>query len=151
VPCNAVTELDTVAVDSVAAIMLTPTFQYFPCFVYIQRKLNARKAAQRRNLEVLEKVAELNPSAFLVPDDLGWTPFHEAIRSGDLDCVEVILYAGNEMGDVDRTPVLLNLRTFAGLTPLDLARTYLSEDHPVTQLLIGLGGIDKNAQSQDEL
>ena len=100
---------------------------------------------------MLERVAELNPAAFRTPDDLGWTPFHEAIRSGDLECVNVILYAGDDWGDADGTPILLNLRTYDGLTPLDLARTYLSEDHPVTQLLITLGGIDQRTESEDEL
>jgi ankyrin repeat protein len=118
---------------------------------FIQRKLNAHEAARTADLALLEKVAEINPSAFLVPDDFGWTPFHEAIRSGDLDCVEVILYAGDDMEDADRELTLANLRTYDGSTPLNLARTYLSEDHPVTQLLITLGGIDESPESEDEL
>ena len=102
-------------------------------------------------MTILQWVAKLDPSAFRTPDDLGWTPFHEAVRLGHLDCIKVMLHAGNDGGDSDRGLSLVNLRTYAGSTPLDLARTYLSEDHPVTQFLITSGGIDEYTESQDEL
>lgn len=101
---------------------------------------------------MVKNIAKSDPSSFQTPDDLGWTPFHESVRAGNVDCVETILYAVG-------ADQIKNTMTYTGYSPLGLARQYLSEDHEVTQLLIKLGAEDKrpvqepviNVETGDEL
>jgi len=117
-------------------------------FVRIRQKAqDARVAAQHENLEILKKVTKTDPSSFMTPDDLGWTPFHEAVRTGNLACVETILFAVG-----DNQSKLKNLMTYTGQSPLNIARTYFDEDQPVVKLLVQMGATDvgRNTNS-DEL
>lgn len=61
--------------------------------------------------------------------------------------METILYA---VGDAQSK--LINLSTYTGVTPLNIARRFLEEDHEVTQLLIKLGAVDESRNTNsDEL
>ncbi len=121
--------------------------------MFLQKSIDARIAAQQGDAKTLKRLAKVDPSSFQTPDDLGWTPFHEAIRAGSLSCVETILYAvGDAQSKSDAQSKLVNLSTYTGVTPLHIARQYLAEDHEVTQLLIKLGAVDESRNTNsDEL
>lgn len=67
-------------------------------------------------------------------DQNGWTPLHEAVRVGNKDAINTMLYSGHDK----------DLPTLDGSTPLNIARTYLGETHEVTQHLIALKAVDNN-------
>jgi len=93
----------------------------------------------------LQRIAKVNPSSFAVPDENGWTPFHEAVRVGNKEAVEAIFYssAGEK---------LKNQLTYTGVTPLNIAREFLGNDHEITKWLLKLKAVDKHPhQSQGEL
>ena len=75
-----------------------------------------------------------NPKALSRTDRNGWTPLHEAARSGHLDAVKLLIDFG-----VDK-----NARTHKGKgsTPLSIAKEELTENHPVARFLMGIGGLD---------
>ena len=109
--------------------------------------MDARLAAQTSDLDTIKRTAKRDPSPFQTPDNLGWTPLHEAVRAGCFGCVETILFAFN--GETQTK--LMNLLTYTGVTPLHLARRHWGEDHEVTQLLVKMGAIDKGFNTNDEL
>ena len=100
-----------------------------------QNYLDARTAAKKGDVEALKRVATTDPKSFLTPDENGWTPFHEAVRVGNKQAVEIILNSseGNK---------LKNLVTYTGVSPLNIARQYLGENQEVTQYLVELGAVD---------
>ena len=109
--------------------------------------MDARLAAQTSDLDTIKRTAKRDPSPFQTPDNLGWTPLHEAVRAGCFGCVETILFAFH--GETQTK--LMNLLTYTGVTPLHLARRHWGEDHEVTQLLVKMGAIDKGFNTNDEL
>ena len=97
--------------------------------------MDARAAAQKGDVGALKRIAQSSPTSFSIPDNNGWTPFHEAVRLGNLPAVKVILESDAK---------LLDLLTFTGVTPLNIAREYLGKNHPVAQYLVEWGAIDKH-------
>ena len=99
--------------------------------------MDAADAARKGDVGALQRIAKVNPSAFAVPDDNGWTPFHEAVRVGNLEAVEAIFYtsAGEK---------LKNQLTYTGVTPLNIAREFLGSDHEVTKWLVKLKAKDEH-------
>ena len=99
--------------------------------------MDASDAARKGDVGALQRIAKVNPSAFGVPDDNGWTPFHEAIRVGNKEAVEAIFYStGGEK--------LKNQLTYTGVSPLNIAREYLGNDHEITKWLVKLKAVDKH-------
>lgn len=114
-----------------------------------QHYLDAHAAAQKGDVEALRRIAKTNPTSFTSPDDNGWTPFHEAVRVGNKEAVEIIL--NSEVGKS-----LQNRLTYTGVTPLNIAREFLGNDNEVTKFLVELGAIDKHphrrgSMTRDEL
>ncbi len=81
--------------------------------------------AHSGNLEELERCLPLHPNYLNRADGQGWTPLHEASRSGHTQVVEFLLRSGANA----------DARTDAGKSSLDLAHQYLERDHAVTQTL----------------
>lgn len=101
------------------------------------RYLDAAGAARKGDVGALHRIAKVNPSSFASPDENGWTPFHEAVRSGNKEAIEAIFYSS---GGQD----LLNLVTYTGVTPLNIAREFLGHDHEVTKWFVKLRAVDKH-------
>jgi ankyrin repeat protein len=125
--------------------------QFSRCFVWTAVKQlkegTAPKLARKGELKSLEAMAKYNPRALEEADDLGWTPFHEGVRSGDLDVVKFFLNRGADK----------NALTDAGISPLWIARHYLGRKHEVSLYLEEIGAIwssprePGNAEANDEL
>jgi hypothetical protein len=90
--------------------------------------------AQQGDVEGLKALAAKNPKALLKKDRNGWTPLHEAIRIGHTESVKYLISVG---ADKDG-------RTHhgTGATPLNLAITELTENHPVSRYLKDIGAAD---------
>ena len=91
-----------------------------------------REAARRGDAEMLREWGESDPEALHEPDELGWHPLHEAVRAGHVEAVRVILgFGGN-----------INLQTYTGVSPLNIALEHLGEDHEMTKFLEENGAVD---------
>jgi ankyrin repeat protein len=115
--------------------------------------MDARTAAKKGDVEALKRISESDPKSFSSPDDNGWTPFHEAVRVGNTEAVEIILNSSSESGSKNN---LKDRLTYTGVTPLNIAREFLGNAHEVTKLLVELGAVDKHphhhkATTTDEL
>lgn len=87
--------------------------------------------ARKGELRDLQAMAKYNRKGLFEADELGWTPFHEGARSGNLDVIKFFLSVGADM----------NLQTDAGISPLWIARHYLGTKHEVAEYLHGLGAV----------
>jgi ankyrin repeat protein len=105
-----------------------------------QKMMDVRIAAQTGDANILTKIAVANQKSLHVPDKLGWHPLHEAVRGGSVECVQVLLINGADK----------NQKTYTGVSPLNIAREYLGEDHNMTKFLVELGAKDIS-QGNDEL
>jgi prolyl 4-hydroxylase len=87
--------------------------------------------AQQGDVDGLKALAVKNPKALLKKDRNGWTPLHEAIRIGHTESVKYLISVGADK----------DARTHhgAGGTPLNLAITELTENHPVSRYLKDIG------------
>jgi prolyl 4-hydroxylase len=96
----------------------------------------AHKAAQRGDVENLQKVVSKKKDMVHAKDKNGWTPLHEGARYGHVDVVKYLVENG---GDV-------NERTGSdgeGGSVLWWAKRELSDDeHPVITLLESMGAIE---------
>jgi len=84
-----------------------------------------RGVAIHGNPHELESYILKHPKHVHHKDKNGWTVLHEAVRGGRTDSVQRLLKHG-----VDK-----NLPTYAGQTPLNLARYYLEEGHELIKYL----------------
>ena len=100
--------------------------------------MDARHAARRGDVAALQRIAKLDASASAEPDDNGWTLFHEAVRTGNKEAVEAILWGSRSQDN------LKNRLTYTGVTPLNIAKEFLGESHDVTRFLVKVGAIDKH-------
>jgi prolyl 4-hydroxylase len=87
--------------------------------------------AQQGDVEALRALKKNNPNALLKKDRNGWTPLHEAVRGGHGEAVKFLISAGADK----------NQRTSHGYgaSPLALAIETLTENHPVSRYLMGIG------------
>ena len=85
---------------------------------------DAAKAAKRGDHKTLRRLAVTNPKKLFVRDDVGWQPLHEAIRTGDIQSVKILVEAGAD--------VLAKTRHG---TARDIANTYLGARHEVRQYI----------------
>lgn len=79
--------------------------------------------------ERFRALVELDPKDLHEEDDNGWTVLHEAARAGRLDMLKVILEKG-----IDK-----DLQTRHRVSPLNIAREYLDEDHELIEYLESIG------------
>lgn len=93
---------------------------------------DARLAAHRGDIEVLQKIAEEDPDFLHEPDELGWHPLHEAARSGKLPALELLLEYGAD----------INQPTIYGHTPLHISLEHHGEEHEMTKFLLDMGAVD---------
>lgn len=88
----------------------------------------AHHHASKGDLEQLQRILDKNADLVNVRDKNGWTPLHEAVRTGDERLVELLLDRGAEV----------NARTGEkgeGGTALWWARKFNEEESPVMRLL----------------
>ena len=95
------------------------------------RKLLPHTLAGDGKIDELRPLVEYNPRLATLPDDNGWTPFHEAARGGHLHVAKYLLKNG----------AALNSPTSSGGTPLYYAAKYLGEDSEMYQFLKSLGAV----------
>lgn len=89
-----------------------------------------RDAASNGDHEALSKLLD-DQHVHLIhrKDENDWNILHEAIRSGDLDSVKLLVDLGADIG----------AKVLSGGAALWIAKYYLTEDHPVTKYLIDIG------------
>ncbi len=101
----------------------------------------AHIAAAAGDVARLSAIAAENQRALHRKDRNGWQPIHEAARAGHTKVVEYLLGYGADM----------NARTHHGTggTPLNVALSYLPEDHPIVEYFISLGAVNIGPDSPD--
>lgn len=94
----------------------------------------AHAAAQEGNAKRLGQVIDKLGHLINAKDGNGWTPLHEGARAGHEEVVQLLVDRGAK----------INERTGggAGATPLYWSIKENGEDHPVSQLLLSLGGLN---------
>jgi len=93
----------------------------------------AHKAAQDGDAKELLQVIDKLEHLLDAKDANGWTPLHEGARAGHEDVVKLLVDRGANINE--RT------REGKGETPLYWSIKENGEDHPVSQLLLSLGGL----------
>ena len=58
------------------------------------RGIKAHTAAATGDLEILMAIAAKDIELVRVRDQNGWTPLHEAVRGGHLECVKFLIRSG---------------------------------------------------------
>ncbi len=62
--------------------------------VLIFKGLTSHTAAATGDLQVLIAIEAKDPALLKAKDHNGWTPLHEAVRGGHLDCVKFLIQHG---------------------------------------------------------
>ena len=94
----------------------------------------AHRAAATGNLEELEQIYHNNDiDAMNAEDSNGWSPIHEAARSGHLEALKFLVEAGADIGAT----------TNSGATALWWAKRSLPQGHSVITFLVGIGAPEK--------
>ena len=92
----------------------------------------AHLAAMESRPEDLLSIVSIRNQLVHAGDANGWTPLHEAARSGSVEAVKILIDHGADV----------NVKTKNGATPLFLAsEEYHDEEHPVVKILEELGGL----------
>jgi len=91
-----------------------------------------RILATKGDMAGIQKVIHENPELLHKSDNLGWTIFHETVRSGKLDIVKLLLSYG-----IDK-----DLLTKTGVTPLNIALQYHGDGSDVAEYLRSIGAED---------
>mmetsp|Transcript_31574 Transcript_31574/g.65674 ORF Transcript_31574/g.65674 Transcript_31574/m.65674 type:complete len:604 (+) Transcript_31574:38-1849(+) len=96
--------------------------------------VSAHTAAALGDIEVLITLAQDDPKALEKQDENGWTPLHEAVRSGSVETIEYLVKYGLD----------INQRTHGGSggTPLWWAKILFGLDHDVVKYLQSIGAKD---------
>ena len=91
----------------------------------------AHRAVQDHKTKELSII--LSEKAHLVnaKDENGWTPLHEAARTGSVDAFQILIEKGADV----------NAKTEYGESPLYLAQKEHGEEHPLVDLLIEMGAL----------
>jgi hypothetical protein len=77
-------------------------------------------------------MVKTDPKDLHKEDRNGWRPLHEAVRGGQVEVVQLLLLYGADLNHITKT----------GVSPLNIAKEYLAEDHPMIYFLEGLGAKD---------
>ena len=92
-------------------------------------KDSLRTFAAHGKIKECQKLILENPEDIHYADENGWTVLHEAVRSGQVEIVRLLLKHGADK----------NLLTKAGVSPLGLARLLLNSDHSMIEYLESIG------------
>jgi len=92
----------------------------------------ARDAVWSGDVEALRDLAKEDPDLLHEPDDNGWHPLHEAVRTGNVEIVKVLLDHGADV----------NQETYSQQNPLWVALQSHGPDHEMTKFLLEMGAID---------
>jgi prolyl 4-hydroxylase len=94
----------------------------------------AHSAARAGDIDTLLEIAQEDSKTLHMPDENGWQPLHEAVRSGHVDIVHFLLEQGAD----------INARTNDGIggTPLWWSMNNHDQPHPVVDLIRDLGGLE---------
>jgi prolyl 4-hydroxylase len=89
---------------------------------------------QRGELRTLKYIGKLHPEKLHETDGTPaeWMPIHEAVRSGHVDVLKYLIDEQN--ADMNQW-----VNVGEGMFPLDLARQFLDENHPVLEYLESIG------------
>jgi ankyrin repeat protein len=93
-------------------------------------------AAHDGNIQDLSAILSNSPRLALEQDENGWTALQFAVRSGNLECVKLLVQKGADV----------NHRTNGGrgMSALFLAERYYGNDHPVATFLVVSGGLSRS-------
>ena len=93
-----------------------------------------RDAASNGDYEALTRLLDAQHVHLIhSKDENEWQLIHEAVRSGNLESVKLLIDLGADIG----------AKVLSGGAALWVAKYYLDEDHPVTQYLIDIGAPDE--------
>ena len=84
------------------------------------------------DVDKMEKALTTQADLVNVRDKNGWQALHEAVRTGTIEIIQMLLDKGAEVNR--RTG-----KTENGKTPLDLAKEFHGESHEITKLLQARG------------
>jgi len=104
----------------------------------------AHGAAQIGNLVALRQIARSSQHLLYEQDENGWTPLHEACRSGHREVVQLIYMLKKSE---------IHVVTGGQQTPLDLVLEYHGAQHSLTRYLKAMGAktyTEQHAQMQDQ-
>mmetsp|Transcript_55340 Transcript_55340/g.134401 ORF Transcript_55340/g.134401 Transcript_55340/m.134401 type:complete len:424 (-) Transcript_55340:108-1379(-) len=93
--------------------------------------LPAFTAAANNDVESLEEIAKLDARSLIAKDRNGWTPFHEAARSGSVEALKFLVSQG--------VPINLKTHKGSGVSPLTIAINAHSSDHEAVRFLKEVG------------
>lgn len=116
------------------------------CFVHFLKVGKAERLHYLRTeviygtTERFRALIELDPKDLHEEDDNGWTVLHEAARAGRLDMLKVILENGIDKDSLTRHRV----------SPLNIAREYLDEDHELIEYLERIGAKNTSPYLRDQ-
>jgi len=91
----------------------------------------AHEAAMTGDAKRLERAIDQAAHLLDAKDANGWTPLHEGARAGHESVVQLLVDRGAS----------INMKEASGGTPLYWSIKTNGEDHPVSQLLVALGGL----------
>jgi prolyl 4-hydroxylase len=94
---------------------------------------DAHRYANAGDLASLRRVLDANADVVNVRDANGWMPLHEAVRTGDVNMIQLLIDRGSEINA--RT----GLRQEGG-SALDLARKAYGKGHAIVELIESHGG-----------
>lgn len=100
-----------------------------------------RSVVSQGNTHRFKSITSLNPELVHYVDKNGWTVLHEAVRSGKLEMVKLILEQGADK----------DLLTIYGTSPLNIAKQLLSENHEVIGYLESIDAKDIRRPPKQEL
>ena len=92
-------------------------------------------AASSGDMATIQEILSKFPDMVNSKDVNSWQPIHEAVRSGNLDVIELLINRGAD----------LNGMTKNGGTPLWWAKRVLPEGDPIVAYLEGLGALEEGA------
>jgi ankyrin repeat protein len=98
-------------------------------------------AATQGDSDRILRLLDEQPDLLHVRDSNGWQPLHEAVRSGSVDTVRLLVSRGAD----------LHAKTIGGGTALWWSRLLLGPDHPTVRFLEDIGAPEESDAPEDDL
>ena len=93
---------------------------------------SARDAILWGDIDRLRSLGEEDHDSLHQPDTNGWHPLHEAVRSGNIEMVKILLEYGANV----------NQKTNYQQNPLSISLDFHGSDHEMTEFLLEMGAED---------